>query len=430
MHAGPGPRLGPVPRRPLLTAALLLLSGCGASGTDAPSPAVTTPPPVTTAPGETARATACLPTADATGNRLAAGTGDVPGAEPVDVELPGVPAWVTALPRDRWAVALEDGRVVLVEDGAVRERALGRLPAGQPPAFVCAAPTPLGDGSPRTHPLPRDDGFAVVQREGAVTLGGERASVDALPDARPVADGRGVAVFAGATDRYAHGVLGDELEAGEVARLRLRAGRLEVRRTPVPDGLVAEGQGPIAADADGDGEDDLVMVLSDERDGGRPAALTAGGWRIGDGLGQGFRWRHPVAVGPFGPDGEIELAVGRTPHLDGGIEFLALRGTRWTSVATEPGLTTHRLGSANLDQAVAGDFDGDGRPEVVAMAPGRDALAGVARDGDGAREAWRVSAGGEIVTNLAPSADPADGLALAAGTADRRLRIWAPPPAR
>ena len=89
-------------------------------------------------------------------------------------------------------------------------------------------------------------------------------------------------------------------------------------------------------------------------------------------------------------------------------------------------MTTHALGSRNLDQTAAGDFNGDGRPEVLAMDAARHAVAAVQRDDAGAREVWRLDAGGIIVSNFAP-VELLDGeLALAVGTADGRLRVWLP----
>ena len=56
----------------------------------------------------------------------------------------------------------------------------------------------------------------------------------------------------------------------------------------------------------------------------------------------------------------------------------------------------------------------------------RRAVVAVGRDEAGARELWRLDAGGEIVSNFAPVELLDGGLALAVGTADARLRVWLP----
>lgn len=425
-------------RRLLPIAAALVLTACGPgeTGSDpvSPEPTTTTAAP---APAEPATTTAdvCLPTAGPDGNRLARGRGALPDTEPVDVGLPGEPAWITGVPRPDgvlWVVALEDGRVVGVEhpDGSPPRppEPLGELAPGRPPAVACAAgqePELLTAGSPLTHPVPAGDDLAFVDDAGRIHVGDRSADEGTLPDARPVTDGDGrVVTIAGATDRYDHGVLGDELEGGAVVEAARDGARLGLRRVTAPAGLVIEGHAPIWADVDDDGRRDVVVVLSDDEDGGRPAALTGGRWRVGPGIGQGRRWRHAIAVGPFGPGGEVELVAGRTPHLAGGLEFLRLGDDGWRVTAALEGLTSHELGSRNLDQAVAGDFDGDGRPEAVAMDPGRETLVAVAHTGDGAREAWRAAAGGAVVTNLAPAALGNGRLGLAVGTKGRKMRAW------
>ena len=143
-------------------------------------------------------------------------------------------------------------------------------------------------------------------------------------------------------------------------------------------------------------------------------------------IGRGNRWRHQLSAAPFGPAGQIEIAATLTPHIAGAVEFFRFSGGALEWTAAFPGLTTHALGSRNLDQTAAGDFNGDGRPEVLAMDAARRAVVAIQRDEDGAREIWRLDAGGEIVSNFAPVELLDGGLALAVGAADRRLRVWLP----
>ena len=83
--------------------------------------------------------------------------------------------------------------------------------------------------------------------------------------------------------------------------------------------------------------------------------------------GEPKRWRHLLAVGPFGPNGEIEIAATRTPHIGGVVEFYSIDvpSEEMEITATRPAYATHRIYTRNLDTARAGDLDGDGRWELL-----------------------------------------------------------------
>ena len=291
-----------------------------------------------------------------------------------------------------------------------------------------------------THPIPVNDFEALyINRDGDLMLGredGERARlpIGAQPDARLVMNRVGqVALYANATDqRYAHGVLGDALEAATLLVLDVREGRIRVlARVDLPGEDVFEGIAPFWADIDGDGLEDLVTTVSNGSLGARLRVYIWDGAGIrqqadSPPIGPGNRWRHQLSAAPFGPAGEIEVAATRTPHIAGALEFFRFSAGALERAAAFPGLTTHALGSRNLDQAAAGDFNGDGRPEILAMDAARRAVVAVQRDADDAREIWRLEAGGEIVSNFAPVELLDGGLALAVGAADRRLRVWLP----
>ncbi len=114
----------------------------------------------------------------------------------------------------------------------------------------------------------------------------------------------------------------------------------------------------------------------------------------------------------------------RTPHIGGVIEFYQLIKSELRLVASVPGYTSHVLGSRNLDMAVAGDFNGDGQPELVVPDQGRTSLVGIRRTNAGAEEAWRTEVGGTISTNLAGVTLPDGHLLLGVGRDDGTLRLW------
>jgi hypothetical protein len=139
-----------------------------------------------------------------------------------------------------------------------------------------------------------------------------------------------------------------------------------------------------------------------------------------------LKWRHVLAAGPFGPNGEFEVAAVRTPHLDATVEFYRpdFESGTLDIVAELPGYTSHRLGSRNLDTARAGDMSGDGRWELLVPDPSYTELAAVRREGDGAEVAWTLPAGGEISTNIASATDEEGRASVAVGRSDGTLRVW------
>ncbi len=358
------------------------------------------------------------------GNRYALGVGAVPQAAPVDVALGGVPLWVVgveAAGQPLWVVSLEDGSLVQVVGEEVTPLGTTTQP-GAPFAVVTSGDdlevlTAGGDESPLTHPIVVEGRRVAVLEDGNLRIGAEEIDVDALPDARLVAHpSSGIALLTGPTDDYAHGVLGDDLEAASFTIVHPNGLARVVNLEP---GLVVEGIAPIWADLDGDGEPEEIVTLSDAADGARIAAGDA----AGEPIGRGRRWRHQIAVAPFGPNGEMELVAVRTPHIGGVAEFY---DAELDVVAEARGVTSHVLGSRNLDMALAADADGDGRVELVAPTEDLEMLAAIRREGPGARLVWTVPLGGRLSTNLAAVELPGGVLALAAGTAAGRLRIWPP----
>ena len=387
------------------------------------------------------------------GNHFVRGAGTFPDVIAVDLPLRGRPAWAVGYAMDTavWHVVLESGDLQVIEvagDGTARTLAYetGWFAPGQPPivgvsmiegAYVMRSDESV---SPLSHPIPVNDFEALyINRAGELLLGQEGGIVDSLPanaplDARLVMNSTGqVALYANATDqRYTHGVLGDQVEAATLLVLEARDSRIQVRaRIDLPGADVYEGIAPFWADIDGDGVEDLVTTVSNGSLGARLRAYIWDGAAIrqeidGPAIGRGNRWRHQLTAGPFGAGGAIEIVAVRTPHFAPEMEFFRLGDGALELAAAFPGLTTHAIGSRNLDQTAAGDFNGDGIPEALALDMTRRSIVAVQRGESGANESWRLDAGDEIVSNFAPVELLDGGLALAVGTEDERLRVWLP----
>ena len=362
------------------------------------------------------------------GNRRLDGRASLPESDPVDVELGAAVEWVVGVPHDGGVllgvVTPEETRAVSVDsDGVTRiDSDLGTaagpplLVGGDDPGFAPAL------GSTTTHPVPTPEGWASVTAGGVVRLpGGENVDVGAIPDARLVAAAGRLYLLADRTTAYAHGVLGDEIEAGAVAVVDPSGG---VEATLAPPGGVIEGIAPIVADVDDDGERELLVTASDAERGARLVALSESDAPAltGPAVGTGFRWRHQLAVAPFGPDRETEVAAVKTPHIGGTAEFYRATGRGLELVASRRGYSTHAIGSRTLDTAVAADLDGDGRVELLLPDDPQRALAGLRRVDGGVEEAWRVSLGGRLTSNVC-AVDGSEGVVVAAGT-ERGLRVW------
>ncbi|MGY8824055.1 MAG: hypothetical protein ACKVJG_08975, partial [Candidatus Latescibacterota bacterium] len=345
-----------------------------------------------------------------------------------------------------WVVALEDGRIQAfrLADGIYAPLAVGRdvLAAGAPPALSITGglrPELLaieeGDiAAPFTHPVALADGrLAYIAANGDLVLventGRQRLAINAMLDARILVDeNERLLLYNQPTGRYEHGVLGDAVEAGGVVLVATRGGLRIVAQIEFAPSLVGEGIMPLWVDWDGDGRRDIIVTLSDDTHGARIAAFSEDGSALGLGeaFNQGFRWRHQLAFAPFASDGVEELAVVRTPHIGGVVEFYRRRGRDMERVAQLDGYTSHVIGTRNLDMALAGDFDGDGALELLLPNQALTHLGAVGRRGDGARLIWQVALGGRATTNLT-AAELSDGrLLVGMGHDGQILRVWEP----
>lgn len=384
------------------------------------------------------------------GNRYVLGQGTLSESVPLDVELDGRPVWIVAARQGAdasiWAVVLEDGSVqafrVIGREVSPIAITPNRLPVGMPPllrvegdAVSLVVPPGDLDASPLTHPVivQETDGsstLAVILTDGTLVLWHEsgdviRLPINALPDARILQDGTGrIVLYTESSTVYGHGVLGDAIESRQVSIISIDSGEVlaTVAANEGDPGVVFEGIAPIWADLDGDGERDMITTLSDAQIGARLVVNTASGPAIG----RGFRWRHQIAVAPFGSQGELELADVLTPHISGVVEFFRFDGDAVSRVASLSGFTSHGIGSRNLDMAAAGDFDGDGRVELLVASLDMSELSAIRRVAGDASEVWNLPIGGRMSTNLGAVTLAGERIAVGVGRTDNTLRLWLP----
>ena len=378
------------------------------------------------------------------GNHLVDGRGKLPQLTPIDIELAGPPLWVVGMPWEQgvvWAAALEDGRVqgFYVSEGAAVPNffTISELTPGAPPVLtpIYGRPELLpepADMADFTHPTLIPGGMAYIAADGALIVIQEddhaHLQANALTDGRVLYDGEGsLLVLARPMQRYPHGILGDTWEPVMALLVDLSPPAIRTQIL-LPEPWVIEGIAPLWADITGDGQREIILTQSSQDTGAQLTVYSESGELLGTGeaIGQGKRWRHVFAVAPFAGDGVPELADVLTPHIGGPMEFFRWEDGALTLAAQASGVTSHVIGTRNLDMAVAGDFDGRGRPLVLAPTRALDALAAVARTQSGAEVVWTLPLGGKLTTNLAAVTLPDGGIALAAGRADGTLRVWQP----
>jgi len=222
--------------------------------------------------------------------------------------------------------------------------------------------------------------------------------------------------------------LGDTIEASGFALFQTGPEIKVIAHFLIPEPQVAEGIIPLWVDWNGDGEREILLTLSDADQGAQLALFAEDGRQLATSpaMGQGNRWQHQIAIAPFGPNHEIELGAVRTPHLESVVEFYQWQDNELRLMAELPGYSSHVFGSRNLDMAMAGDFDGDGRTELLIPTGDRTQLGGIQRTDTGATAVYHLDIGGELASNLAGVTMGTGETAVGLGRSDKVLRIWQP----
>ena len=172
------------------------------------------------------------------------------------------------------------------------------------------------------------------------------------------------ACYEAPTDRYPHGVLGDDLEWGTLRLERPEGGALVLT---LPPDRVFEDIAPRLADLDGVAPPEIITVESTQTGG---AALAI--WQEDRGalvpyartadIGTRFRWLAPVGIADLTGDGQLDIAYVETPHLSGTLRVWSFAAGGLTEVAHAVGISNHRIGDVTISGGIRDCGSG---PEMV-----------------------------------------------------------------
>ncbi|WP_394690301.1 hypothetical protein [Hoeflea sp.] len=198
--------------------------------------------------------------------------------------------------------------------------------------------------------------------------GPKLAPANGLPDGSvataPSGDING-AWYARPTGRYAHGVLGDAVEAGSLVVNTADERKLELI---LPEAQVFEDITPRIADLDGNGSNEVITLRASLSGGGGVViyGLVDGDLReiaAGSENGRPNRWLN---IAGFLPrlDGGLTIYGVRTPHIGGRLFSLDFKDgavAERNDIALD--VSNHVIGSRELDLSAVGEFGG--RTELI-----------------------------------------------------------------
>ncbi len=265
------------------------------------------------------------------------------------------------------------------------------------------------DGRGRLHTVRLDASGAIKLTPLTATPVRERRRPGMLPDGHVVEGRRNItaAWLTGPTGRYAHGALGDEIEAAGLM-VELKGGK---RLTLTLDtDSVFEDLTPRLADVDGDGDDEVLVIRSYLDAGAALSVIEAGaqGLRIAAETpphGLSLRWLNPVGVADFDGDGRIEVALVRTPHIGGTLMLFELKDSALVREHAAFGFSNHANGSRELGLSAVADVNGDGVPDLLVPDAARLNLRVVTFAGGQFKELARVAHKGGLIDTAIVTAD-------------------------
>ncbi|MDH5218262.1 MAG: hypothetical protein OEX19_11225, partial [Gammaproteobacteria bacterium] len=329
------------------------------------------------------------------GNRYVKGSGDITALTPIDIELPQNATWLVSASIGQesiWAAVLSDGQVKAFKvNGTSYEDVIitpVQLSTTIPPTLIVEddGTVKLGnvfDGASSTSAtlvVDKTTGQrAYIADNGDVVLrtgtSEQRLAVNALSHARLLMDEKKrILVLSQPSADYGHvAVLGSAYKHAKGITLIETDPEFKVVDTITFAAVdVVEGNSLIWEDVDGDGVREIITTLSNDEagtQGGRIVVFNEEGGVYGesDAIGLHNRWRHQIAVAPFKSAEETSLVSIYIPHITPNIEYFRLddESMRRENLDVTGSASSHLFTGPNIDMSLAGDFDGDGKIELM-----------------------------------------------------------------
>ena len=385
------------------------------------------------------------------GNRYVKGAGNLTHLTPIDIPLPASATWIAAVPNSNdsiWTAVLADGAVKAFKVNRLGYEEIGikpnQLSTPTPPTLVVAADDSVILGNvfigassySATAILDKTTGErAYVASNGDLVLATAntetRLAVAALPYARVlVDDNKRILLLTHPTTVYDHtAVLGSQFQhAAEISLIETRP-TLRVASSIViaaPD--VIEGNALIWEDVNNDGVREIITTLSRRGEGARVVVYKEDGTVASSSpaIGVSHRWRHQIAVAPIQSTTIMSLASIALPHIGPSLEFFRLDDASMAQQAQSLTFTSHFQTSTNIDMSIAGDFDGDGKVELLLV--DRNTLRQLGAfeyRSTGATLDWTLPLTDMISSNVAAVTLSNNGIAFGVGQG-KSLRVWQP----
>ncbi|MFY2826155.1 FG-GAP repeat domain-containing protein [Ruegeria sp. MALMAid1280] len=181
--------------------------------------------------------------------------------------------------------------------------------------------------------------------------------------------------FTEPTTRYAHGVLGDNIEYGAL-ELTVQGSTLTIR---LPSDRVFEDLAPRLIDIDLDGTQEVIVIESHIQTGAQLAIYDRGGRKVAatPQIGTRFRWLSPIGAADLDGDGYVEIAYIDRPHLAKTLRIWRFRDGDLAEITSLPGLTNHRIGE---DFITGGIRDCGSGPEMIVVSADWQQIVSVSHD--------------------------------------------------
>jgi hypothetical protein len=151
------------------------------------------------------------------------------------------------------------------------------------------------------------------------------------------------------TNKYSHGILGDEIEAEGLLLIEGSS----VHEFYLDSIHVFEDIVPRLNDIDGDGIPEIICIQTNINLGASVAVYqmvdnSLMNYDQSEYIGRAYRWLNIAAISDFDKDGVNEIVWVSTPHIGGVLRLGRIQGERIKVIDSIEGVSNHKISSRNL----------------------------------------------------------------------------------